>query len=326
MRGLRLKDTDCSFTHLGASVKFEEEVSDPAHRPEFSALLRSAIIARGVTLTWLRQRLADGGNPVSAATLTYWRSGARRPEGPRSLAAVEEIESLLQLELGALVSLIGPTQRVGPMGNVQYPLMHNRLEQLTEETFTALGVPTFDPARDVATTAVTEVGADGYVISRTTRTLLQSTSGTITNVPYIDMTPGVPTPAPLFTMVGGGEISRRYSHPSGEVHGALMELERPLGPAQTTMIEWKLSYPPGYPGTRETGHGVARKCRDLMLWTRFHPDALPSWIEEVLETPDDTIVTPIFLDGATAIHRVRQNWGPGMLVMRWGYGERESAQ
>lgn len=302
---------------------FEEDSVSGEHRPVFAAALRAAIVARGVTLAWLRERLNSSGNPVSAATLSYWRSGARRPEGPHSIAAVEEIEALLRLEPGALLSLIGPTQRVGPMGNVQYPLMHARLEQLTTETFAGLGAPAIDAARDVSTTAVTEVGADGFVISRTTRTLVQSTSGTITNVPYVDMTPGVSTPAPLFSMAGGGHISRRYSHPSGEVHGALMELERPLGPAQTTMIEWKLEYPPDYPGTRETGHGLARRCRELVLWTKFHPDALPSWIEEVVETPDGTIVTPLFLDGATALHQVRQGWGPGMLVLRWGYGERE---
>ncbi|MGY1550319.1 hypothetical protein ACW5CM_00885 [Microbacterium sp. A588] len=304
-------------------MKFEEEVVTGVHRPEFATLFRAAIVERGVTMTWLRERLADGGNPIAAATLSYWRSGARRPEGSRSIAAVEEIESLLALERGALVSLIGPTHRVGPIGRVQYPLAHDRLEQLTAETFTGLGAAVLDPARDVSTTAVTEVGADGFVISRTTRTLLQSTSGTITDVPYIDMTPGAPTPAPLFSMLGGGRISRRYSHPSGEVHGAMMELERPLGPAQTAMIEWKLEYPPGYPGTSETGHGVARRCRDLMLWTKFHPDALPTWLEEVQETPDDTTVTPLCLDGATAIHQVRQGWGPGMLILRWGYDARE---
>jgi len=301
----------------------EEESVSVDERVDFSTALRAAIIERGVTLAWLRERLAASGNPVSAATLSYWRSGARRPEGPQSIAAIEQIESLLRLDAGTLLSLIGPSLRVGPIGTPQYPLEEARLERAVAETFTALGTPVLDPARDVSTTAVTEVGRDGFVISRTTRTLLQSTSGTITNVPYLDLTPGTSTPAPIFSIVSGGHISRTHSHPSGEIHGALFELERPLGPAQTTMIEWKLEYPPEYPGTTETGHGVARRCRDIVLWTRFHPDALPDWIDEVEETPTATNVTRLLLDGATTIHQVRHGWGPGMLVLRWGFGERE---
>lgn len=292
-------------------------------RADFAATLRAAIDARDVTLTWLRERLAANGNPVSGATLSYWRSGARRPEGPQSLAAVEQLESLLRLEPGALLSLIGPTQRVGPLGTPHYPLEQARLEKAVAETFIALGSPVMDPGRDVSTHAVTEVGADGFVISRTTRTILQSTSGTITHVPYLDLTPDQPVPAPTFTMVSGGRIARRHSHPTGEVHGVMIELERPLGPAQTTMIEWRLEFPPEYPGMRETGHGVARNARDVLLWTRFHPDALPAWIEAVEETPNGTEIADQYLDGATAIHEVRRNWGPGMLLHRWGYDDRD---
>lgn len=319
-----LKDTVRVFTYLGSAVTIEDEYSEADQPAGFAALLRDAIHAHGVTLTWLRTRLAESGNPVSAATLSYWRSGARRPEGPQSMAAVEQIESLLALTPGALTSQIGPSQRVGPIGVAKYPMEASPLEQYVAETFEALSSSFLDPARDVTTTAVTEVGADGHVVSRTTRTLLQSTSGTITEVPYLELTPGISTPAPIFSVVAGGRCARAYSHPSGEVHGAVFELERPLGPAQTAMLEWSLHFPPGYPPSSETGHGVSRRARELLLWTRFHPEALPDWLEEMEETPDGQTFAPLQLDGATSIHQVRQSWGPGMLTLRWGYGERTS--
>ncbi len=309
-----LENTEYVFTYLGMSVMVEQE--------DFAEALRDAIRRRGVTLTWLREHLADSGNPVSAATLSYWRSGARRPEGAQSIAAIEQIEQLLRLEAGTLVSRIGRSQRVGPLPSAQYPLEAARLEKTVSETFAALGAPAIDPARDVSTTSVTEVGADGAVISRTTRTLLQSTSGTITSVPYLEITAGVRSPAPIYSVIAGGRISDVYSHPGGEVHGAMFELERPLGPAQTTMLEWSLTLPDGFPLPHETGHGIARRARELVLWTRFHPDALPDWIDEIEECPDGTTVTPLHLDGATSVHQVRQNWGPGMLALRWGYGPR----
>jgi len=300
----------------------EDNFSDAEQRAGFAALLSGAIRAEGVTLSWLRTRLAASGNPVSAATLSYWRSGARRPEGPQSMAAVEQIEALLKLAPGALTSHIGPSQRVGPIGTAKYPMEASPLEKYVAETFEALSSPFIDPARDVTTTAVTEVDADGRVVSRTTRTLLQSTSGTITEVPYLELTPGIRTPAPTFSAIAGGHRTRTYSHPSGEVHGAVFQLERPVGPAQTAMLEWALHFPPGYPSWFETGHGVSRRARELLLWTRFHPDAIPDWLEETEETPEGQTATALHLDGATSIHQVRQNWGPGMLTLKWGYGER----
>ena len=41
-----------------------------------------------MSLVWLRDRLEDSGNPVSMSTLSYWRSGRRRPAGAASIAAI----------------------------------------------------------------------------------------------------------------------------------------------------------------------------------------------------------------------------------------------
>lgn len=288
----------------------------------FSSALRDAIAARRVSLAWLAERLRADGNPVSKATLSYWRSGSRNPEGPQSLSAVEAIEDLLGLNTGTLMKLIGPSHRTGPYGTTRFPLSDAEMEVAVIEVFEALGSVRFDPSRDVTTHSVADVDAHGNLLRRSTRTLLQSTSGVITHVPYVEMTPGIVTPAPTFRALGGGSVVQAFSHASGEVHGALFELERPISSAQTTVLEWELELPSDYPPLRETGHGVSRQARELLLWTRFHPDALPDWIDEVTDTPDGTTVEPRSLDGARSIHQIRRRWGPGMLSLRWGYGER----
>lgn len=288
----------------------------------FAHALRDAIAARRVSLAWLAERLRADGNPVSKATLSYWRSGARNPEGPQSLSAVEAIEDLLGLASGTLIRLIGPTHRTGPYGTTRFPLSDAEMERAVVEVFEALGSVRFDPSRDVSTHSVADVDARGNLLRRTTRTLLQSTSGVISHVPYVEMTPGIVTPAPTFSAIGGSKVVKTFSHASGEVHGAMFELERPIDSAQTTVLEWALELPADYPPLRETGHGVSRQARELLLWTRFHPDALPDWIDEVIETPDGVVVEPTSLDGATSIHQIRRRWGPGMLSLRWGFGER----
>ena len=239
------------------------------------------------------------------------------------MAAIACIEELLHLDECALSNLVGPSQRVGPFGTPTFPLNERALEAAVTDVFTQLGEPHFDRSRDVTVQGVTDVGPDGSVTSRSMRSLVQSMSGVITHVPYVELTPGVRTPPPNFRVLGGGRISALHSHESGEVHGFSIELERPIDTAQTAMIEWAVDLHSDYPATRETGHGVARQCRELLLWTRFHPDAPPDWIEEVEESPSGITTRPIVMDSGTSVHQVRRRFGPGILSLRWGYGDRE---
>lgn len=287
----------------------------------FAGALRDAINAKPVTLSWLQRQLKSRGNRVSMATLSYWRSGARQPEGAQSLAALADIEDLLGLESRALSRLLRST-RTGPLGPNQFPIGQLDIERAVEDAFAALGAPYPDTSRELTTHSVTDVDAEGNVVSCNTRSIVQSTVGTITAIPFLEMTPGVRTPPPTLAAVSGGRIAARYSHPDGEVHGALFELDVPLAAPDTAMVEWSVDYPPDYPSTRETGHAVARQCRELLVWTRFHPDAVPDWCEEIVETPEGSTVTPVPLTRGTSVHLVRRGFGPGALQLRWGYGPR----
>lgn len=297
--------------------------SRKARTDAFATALRDGINARGITLAWLQEQLRLRGNAVSMATLSYWRSGARRPEGAQSMAALGDIESLLDLDDGSLTGLLGGTKRTGPLGPNRFPIDEAGLEQMVRDAYAALGTPYPDPTREVTTHSVTDVDVDGNMSRCITRSIVQSTAGTVTAIPFLEMSPGVGTPAPLLSAVSGGSISGRYSHPSGEVHGVLFELEAPLTAPGTAVIEWSIDYPPGYPPTRETGHAVTRQCRELMVWTRFHPDALPDWVEEKIETPTGIRLAPLSLAGRTSIHQVRRAFGPGTIELRWGFGDRE---
>ncbi|WP_431075078.1 hypothetical protein [Microbacterium phyllosphaerae] len=287
----------------------------------FAASFRDAINARGLTLARLHEQLRARGNSVSMATLSYWRSGARRPEGAQSMAALSDIEQLLHLEPGSLTALLGTTNRTGPLGPNQFPLDEQELEQAVKEAFAALGAEYPDTSRELTTHSVTDVDADGNVSYSITRSIVQSTVGTVASIPFLEMTPGVSTPAPIINAVAGGRIAARYSHPNGEVHGVLFELDVPLTAPSTSMVEWSVEYPPGYPPQRETGHAVARQCRELLVWTRFHPDALPDRIEERAETPTGTKTTQLSLEGRNSVHQVRRAFGPGLLGVSWTYAD-----
>lgn len=287
----------------------------------FAGSFRDAINARGLTLARLHELLRSRGNSVSMATLSYWRSGARRPESAQSMAALSDIEELLGLESGALTALLGATNRTGPLGPTQFPLDEEELERAVREAFAALGAVYPDTSRELTTHSVTDVDDAGNVYRSVTRSIVQSTVGTVDSIPFLELTPGERTPTPMIEAVSGGRISARYSHPNGEVHGVLFELEKPLPAPETAMVEWSVEYPPGYPPQRETGHALARQSRELLVWTRFHPDALPDRIEERVETPSGAKTTILDLGGRTSIHQVRRAFGPGLLGISWSYDD-----
>lgn len=287
----------------------------------FATALREGIDARGVTLAWLRERLADRGNPVSMATLSYWRSGARRPEGAQSLSAVTDIEELLHLDAGALTGLLGATQRTGPLGASSFPLNTGDLEEQVKQTFLAMGATYPDPTRELTVHSTSDIGPDGTLQRRTSRMLVQATSGTVSAIPFVELSPGIPVPPPRFEAIAGGRVAALHSAANGEVHGMLFELDQPIVTPATTMIEWAVEYPDGTAETDEIGHAVALQSRELVVWTRFHPDALPDWIEEIEESPARLNIVRRELDGARSVHAVRRSFGPGGLAIRWGYGE-----
>lgn len=287
----------------------------------FAAALRDAINQRRVTLSWLQTQLRLRGNRVSIAALSYWRSGTRRPEGAQSLAVLADIEDLLRLPEGALTRLLPSSNRTGPLGASRFPIDAAEVERAVKEAYAALGASYPDPSREVMTHSVTDVDENGNVRCSSSRTELQATSGTVLSTPFLELTPGVRTPPPIFSAVSGGRLAGHYSHPDGEVHGVLFELDAPLTAPSTTMLEWSIEYPPDYPPTRETGHAVARQCRELLVWTRFHPDALPDWCEERVETEAGVTVTPVPLIGRS-VHQVHRAFGPGVVELRWGFGPR----
>ncbi|MBM7774967.1 transcriptional regulator with XRE-family HTH domain [Actinokineospora baliensis] len=79
----------------------------------FGAALRAAITRRDLTLDRIRSRLAARGVDISLATLSYWQQGRSRPERPKSLRALRELETILNLRPNALFDLLDPPKPRG---------------------------------------------------------------------------------------------------------------------------------------------------------------------------------------------------------------------
>ncbi|MBB5743354.1 hypothetical protein HD600_001851 [Microbacterium ginsengiterrae] len=210
----------------------------------FSEALHAAIRDHGVTLAWLRSRLVDSGNPVSTATLSYWRSGARTPEGVSSLAAVEEIERILGLPRGHLGSRIGPSPRLGRVSEQVVPVVPD-IEDAYAQTEAALSAPPISSTRGISCQVQAYIGADGLLARRVTRSLVQSTVDGLTHLPFYGSAPDPISAIPQITIHAGGRLGSTHLHPSRLVFGYLVELDEPLRAGGTLLLEIEEETVPG---------------------------------------------------------------------------------
>ncbi|RHW25995.1 hypothetical protein D0Z08_16845 [Nocardioides immobilis] len=291
--------------------------SSPADPDDgFAASLRAAIGARDVTLVWLRDRLAARGSPVSLTTLSYWRSGRRHPEGASSFAAIAEIEQLLGLPESYLTNRLGPHRRVGPLAAPVPPFEARPVSGAAEETTEALGAP-FGVFREITTHIVADVDETGVLRHRWIRMVVQVTSGTVSEYPWIEVVEGEDGP-PAFTSAYGARLTRTYDHPSGTAYGVVLELERRVSAPDTAALEWVTDFPYDEAPTLECMHGRSRSGGELLLWVRFHPSRLPAWWAEF--TDDGAAPTATrSLDTGTTAHVFRRSFGPGVFGLRWGF-------
>lgn len=296
------------------------EMEPPAENSNaFATALREAIAERGLTLSRVQSLLASDGNPVSIATLSYWRSGARRPEGALSMSVVEGLEDRLGLASGHLTRLLGPSTRLGPVAPARLPFEGEREQRELAETIAALRSAPQDSLRDLSTHMTAQVGRDGAVERVVTRALVQATRGTIVELPLIDVAPEETDVVPVISDVVGGRVDREYLHPGRMLSGAVIVLDEPIATGETTIIEYTETFPPGCPPRRSVWHATSRAARETVIWVRFPPDALPGWCEEYVESDaGDTVMRRTVRGGA--VHASRHRFGPGVLGIRWGDG------
>lgn len=285
----------------------------------FSRALGEALRVSGRSLSWLQRRLVDRANPVSMATLSYWRAGERAPEGAASLAAVEEIERLLDLSSGSLVGLITERVRLGALHPPQNPFTEDQVSAALAETMAILDAPPLDITRELSTHVIGDVAADGFLRRSTTRTLIQSViPETVVAVTYTLLSTIDTIDRPRMA-IRGARMLRDHLHPSAHVYAFVMQLDEPLALGATTMLEIAMEGDDEYSSQPETGAFDIRPIRDLVIWTRFHPDAIPDWVDELekTESTDGMIRRP--LRPQASIHQTRRDFGPGALGIHWGY-------
>lgn len=283
----------------------------------FAEALGAALADRGVSLRGLRARLLEAGETVSMATLSYWRSGGRSPEGNRSIAIVEAIERALALEPGELRDLLVVRPR---LGNISLPTMRLGLERLNaaaDETVAALGTTAIEDQRVVWTQLIVQVH-DREHARFSFREMHQGLADTTRCFPFIHVVPEGHDRTPRFLEATGARLVRSYAHPDGEAFGYLVEYERPLSKGDVAMVEYAIDAPLV---RTFAAIGSTNRVREALLQVRFDVGAVPHWIDAFVGDPFAADGLPLrFSNDSTALFS-RTDFGPGVLGIRWDYDD-----
>lgn len=83
-------------------------MGNPPPSDSFAIELARAIDSRGLALDRICAHLRARGHHISAATISYWRSGRSRPTRERSWLAIGSLEEILGIPRGSLACRISP--------------------------------------------------------------------------------------------------------------------------------------------------------------------------------------------------------------------------
>lgn len=291
----------------------------------FADAFANAIARRDVTLSALRTRLEDRGNPVSLATLSSWRSGTRTPDVQRSWAALSDLEDLLQLPAGDLVRLAAP--RRAPTNATPARFLFDearaagldmRIDDVVSELIRVLELAPQDAFRELSIQRIVDVDENLLVAREVTYSVVECVTGEVSRFGWLKF-----SDEPQFDGIGqitlDGHASEHHVDPSGRIHVTVFELEEPLAPGETTLLAVRQDIPVEQRSQRrETVTHVHHPAQKVVSWIRFDPRNVPERIEEFDRTETAEHTTLRVLDTPTSLHQVRWDYGPGALGLRWG--------
>ncbi len=279
------------------------------NRP-LAEVLRDQIAARQFTLVHLRDQLAAEGNPVSLATLSYWRSGQRHPDGPASEVAVEALERILGLGPGDLTNRLRRQDPVYPDASLA--------QQWEESTaaMAAVGIRQRDQLAIRTLHSTMDIDSSGHHRRLQHRMVLQARADRVSEFGLAIGGSGTGEGAVSVAECHGGRVRQARIEQGSRWYAMAIEFDQALTEGDRTILEVSVEMEPGF--CTDTRHTVASLTpfREVAVWTRFNPQALPASIDEFTVVDGTESVNRRDVVGMSA-YLQRRDFGPGVIGARW---------
>ena len=214
----------------------------------FAAALDSAITDAGLTLDGVRRRLVARGVPVSRTILSYWRHGRSQPERAASLAAVTELEQVLNLPARTLTDLLGPHAPrgrwlAGPRG----VLPRTQLWPGSAPLFADLHAPPDGQLEFWSIHDQVLLDAVGRERMLRVRLVARAALDGVHRMLIYHHAPDLEQESPGVVAVRFGRLGQVRTDPAASLYIAELELDRRLARGDVAMIEYDLRMPLGQP-------------------------------------------------------------------------------
>lgn len=276
-------------------------------------VLREGIAAKGVNLVRLRDQLAELGNPVSLATLSYWRSGQRHPEGTTSHAAVEALEGLLGLRPGDLTDRLHSSAE---------PIYEDEvLDQRYAETtavLASLGIHRRDQVVIRTLHSTIDVDRCGHQRRLHYRMLLQARSDGVSDFGLVVGGNGDVAGGIRVSECHGAEVTGSRMSDDGSRFATAITFDQPLAGGERTILDVWFEMDPGFATDTRHTIGSLSPFREVGVWTRFDPERLPISLEEFTVAGGSETVHRRTLNGVSH-YLQRRDFGPGVIGVRWDW-------
>lgn len=291
----------------------------------FTAQLRAAIAASGLSLEELAAKLAAAGTPASASALSTWQTGTSRPERGHSMAALASLEQILGLPPRALHESL-PARRPrgrrpgghGLNGQVtalwEHPDVVERLLAKLDATVADLANPQLVNSRYQL--RVDRAGNEREMrVTHLVRSLAPSTNRLLFLARYPSLQQA---PMPVGTL--RCEARRFRADPRSRLAVFEFGLSEPLRHGEAAVVEFGVHYPPGQSG-RHTDVRVLPGARSVAVEVVFDPAHKPGLARTYYRSdPISPVRTLCEYQGRFVPHSigcVEIDPAPGIYGVRW---------
>lgn len=283
----------------------------------FAHAFREATDQRGLSLERITYHLRRRGHDLSAATLSYWRTGRSVPQRSASIAALGALEEILGVDRGSLAALVPPRPvRTAVEGRnaVRAERFIKRADIITD-MMASLGL-TWDTGFEyISTYDRISIARDGTLDSQVVSALLRATRDGIDRLPAwygLDDARSYPyVSAEVNCRVGGVREG-----PNMPLIVAELLLPRPMNVGDVLYVEYRFGAAGQTMPINDWNRGFIAPIRDAYQEVSFHPQAMPVKAQEIIEVGSDerSVSLPVT---DSALRRYRRDFGPGVWGMRW---------
>lgn len=291
------------------------EVSGP-----FSEVFRAAVAASGLSLDRIQDRLRQRGISISTAALSYWQTGRSRPGRRQSVTTVAHLEDVLGLPAGTLVSLIEPQRRraqaaTGGLDHHELWSPHEQVRSLWRNLDTRWDGQLLRLSQHDRL-IIDEQRGERALWSRTVvKALVDGPDRWL----FVLRNTTADGPAPRLERLRNCTLgSTAVDHDSGLTAGELL-FDHPLRTGQTTIIEYRISYPDGGPTAWCYERKLRHRVREYVQEICFADNRMPVRVEGYFATQVDEpcLTTELRPSTSGSVHQVSLDAAPGVHGIRW---------